>query len=116
MQWRGLYTLVSRVGANDYRVKMGSKTKTYHINMIKKYISTEPDVEVNVVTASSKGGATVAVAGVIYQDVDPELGEVPELEGYRQKEGVIDVKLGEELPEDQQRAERLSPEVHRCVY
>ena len=27
-------------------------------------------------------GATVAVAGVIHQDIDPELGEVPDLEGY----------------------------------
>ena len=28
MQWRGPYTVESCVGANDYRVKMGSKTKT----------------------------------------------------------------------------------------
>ena len=39
MQWRGPYTVESRVGANYYRVKMGSKTKTYHVNMLKKYIS-----------------------------------------------------------------------------
>ena len=48
-------------------------------------------------------GATVSVAGVIHQDVNPELGEVPDLEGYRQREGVHDVKLGDELPEDQRR-------------
>ena len=48
-------------------------------------------------------GATVAVACVIHQDVDPELGEVPDLESYRQREGVRDVKLGDELPEDQRR-------------
>ena len=53
------------------------------------------------VTVDSTDGATVAVAGVIHQDVDPELGEVPDLEGYRQREGVRDVKLGDELPEDQ---------------
>ena len=101
MQWRGPYTVESRVGANDYRVKMGSKTKTYHVNMLKKYISREP--EGNVVPVDSTDGATIAVAGVIHQDVDPELGEVPDLEGYRQREGVRDVKLGEELPEDQRR-------------
>ena len=101
MQWRGPYTVESRVGANDYRVKMGSKTKTYHINMLKKYISREP--EGNVVPVDDTDGATVAVAGVIHQDVDPELGEVPDLEGYRQREGVRDVKLGDELPEDQRR-------------
>ena len=101
MQWRGPYTVESRVGANDYRVKMGSKTKTYHVNMLKKYISREP--EGNVVTVDSTDSATIAVAGVIHQDVDPELGEVPDLEGYRQREGVRDVKLGDELPKDQRR-------------
>ena len=101
MQWRGPYTVESRVGANDYRVKVGSKTKTYHVNMLKKYISREP--EENVVPVDDTDGATVSVAGVIHQDVDPELGEVPDLEGYRQREGVRDVKLGDELPEDQRR-------------
>ena len=91
----------SRVGANDYRVKMGSKTKTYQVNMLKMYISREP--EGNMVPVDDIDSATVAVASVIHQDVDPELGEVPDLEGYRQREGVRDVKLGDELPEDQRR-------------
>ena len=38
---------------------------------------------------------------MIYQDTDLEMGEVPDLEGYHQKEGVRDVKLGEDLSEDQ---------------
>ena len=104
MQWRGPYTIESRVGANDSRIndsttqqiKMGSKTKTYLLNMLKKYIVREPEVD-RVTTIA------VAVAGVIYQDTDPELGEVPDLEGYHQKEGVRDVKLGEDLSEDQRR-------------
>ena len=74
---------------------MGSKTKTYHVNMLKKYISREP--EGNVVPVGVTDGATVAVAGVIHQDVNPELGEVPDLEGYCQREGVRDVKLGDEF-------------------
>ena len=36
------------------------------------------------VPVDATDGATVAVAGVIHQDVDPELGEVTDLEGYRQ--------------------------------
>ena len=82
-------------------MKMGSKTKTYHVNMLKKYISREPDG--NVVPVDDTDGTTVAVAGVIHHDVDPELGEVPDVDGYRQREGVRDVKLGDELPEDQRR-------------
>ena len=96
MQWRGPYTVESRVGANDYRVKMGSKTKTYHVNMLKKYISREP--EGNMVPVDDTDGATVAVAGVIHQGVNQKMGEVPGPESGRQ-EGTQDAKSGE-LPED----------------
>ena len=53
------------------------------------------------VPADATDGATVAVASVIHQDVDPELGEVPDLEDYRQRERVCDVKMGDELSKDQ---------------
>ena len=68
MQYRGPYTVESPVAANDYKIKMGSKTKMYHVNMLKKYIAREPEVDV---LTSNKNDATVAVAGVIYQDTDP---------------------------------------------
>ena len=90
MQWRGAYIVESRVGANDYRVKMKSKTKTYHANVLKMYIAREP--EVDMVHTSNKVDATIAAAGVVHQDTDPELGGVPDLE----------VKLGKDLSEDQQ--------------
>ena len=45
------------------------------MNMLKKYIARKP--EVDVVHTSNKDDVTIAVAGVIYQDTDPELGEVP---------------------------------------
>ena len=76
------------MGANDYRVKMGSTIKTYHVNMLKKYIAREPKVDVVHVHTNNKDDATIAVVGVIYQDTDPMLLEVPDLEGYHQKEGV----------------------------
>ena len=96
-------TVESHVGANNYCVKMGSKTKTYHMNMLKKYTAREPDVEVKVVLTNKEDAATVAVAGVIHQDTDPELGEVPDPEGYRQREGTQDDKSSKDLqvPEDQ---------------
>ena len=46
--------------------------------MLKKYIAREP--EVDVVNTSNKDDVTIAVAGVIYKDADPELGEVPDNE------------------------------------
>ena len=101
----------SCVGANDYRVRMGSKMRTCHVNMLRKYISRESDIDGNVVPVDNTDGGTVAVIGVIHQDVGQELGDAPDLEGYCQREGVHDVKLDEELPEDQLRVEGSSPEV-----
>ena len=40
----------------------------------------------DVVHTSNKDDATIAVAGVIYQDTDKELVEVPDLGCYHQKE------------------------------
>ena len=54
--------------------------------MLKKYIAREP--EVDVVHTSNKDDATIAVARVIYQDTEPELGEVPDLMEYHKKEEV----------------------------
>ena len=55
MQWRGPYTVASRVG-----IKIRSKTKTYHVHMLKKYIARES--EIDVVHTSNKDDATIAVA------------------------------------------------------
>ena len=51
--------------------------------MLKKYIAREP--EMDMLHTSNKDDSTIAVARVIHQDTDPELREVPDLEGYHQK-------------------------------
>ena len=71
MQLKEAYIVENHVGANDYRVKMRSKTKTYHVNVLKKYIAREP--EVDVIHTSNKDDASIAAAGVVHQDTDPEL-------------------------------------------
>ena len=71
--------------ANNCRVKMRSKTKMYHVNVLKKYIAREP--EVDVVHTGNKDDTTIAV---VHEDTDLELGKVPQ------------VKLGEDLSQDQQ--------------
>ena len=87
------------MGTNDYRVKLGLATKTHNVIMLKMYIAREPKVDE--VHTSNKDVAIIVVAKVIYQDTDPEMGEVPDLEGYHQREWVGDVKLSEDLSEDQ---------------
>ena len=58
----------------------------YHVNMLKKYIAREP--EVDVIHISNKDDASIIVARMIYQDTDPEQGGVPDVEGYHQEKGV----------------------------
>lgn len=43
MQWKGPYDVEEKVAKHDYKVKMGSKIKTIHANLLKKYISRESD-------------------------------------------------------------------------
>ena len=39
MQWKGPYKIMSRCGkGNDYRIEVNKKVKTFHANMLKKYI------------------------------------------------------------------------------
>ena len=50
------YIVESHVGANECKVKIRSKPKAYRMNMLKKYIATEP--EVDVLPTSDKDNAT----------------------------------------------------------
>jgi hypothetical protein len=38
MQWKGPYTIVKNIGDMDYTIDMGGKMKTFHANLLKKYI------------------------------------------------------------------------------
>ena len=45
LQWRGPYEVMAKTGDLDYKVKIDEKVKTYHINLLKKYISRETEVQ-----------------------------------------------------------------------
>ena len=97
LQWKGPYEVVERVGDVDYRIKIGSKVKMYHANMLKRYFErTEESSGVKSVEQS-------AVAIVEDEEVD-EIGVVDDTEllevdyGYGEKEeSYLDVKVCEEL-------------------
>jgi hypothetical protein len=99
MQWKGPYVIDRAVGINDYKVRIGTKQKTFHVNMLKKYVERDEVPE----DGSQDGtDVTVATAGVIPQEEDPELGELPELGNCHQSEGVHDVRIGSELEDTHQ--------------
>ena len=37
MQWKGPYQAETKRGVNDYQINVIGKSKTYHINLLKKY-------------------------------------------------------------------------------
>ena len=43
MGWKGPYEVVGKLNPLDYRIKVGRKVKTFHINMLKQYIEREED-------------------------------------------------------------------------
>ena len=38
MRWKGPYTILSKVGINDYKIQIGDNVKVFHANMIKLYL------------------------------------------------------------------------------
>lgn len=38
LQWKGLYTIVEKLGKVDYMIDMNGKIKTFHANLLKRYI------------------------------------------------------------------------------
>ena len=47
-EWRGQYEIIDQVSPVDYTVKMKKKTKTFHINMIKKWYDRHEDENLEV--------------------------------------------------------------------
>jgi hypothetical protein len=38
MQWKGPFSVVEKQGVADYRIQMGNKMKTFHANLLRRYI------------------------------------------------------------------------------
>ncbi|RUS72443.1 hypothetical protein EGW08_019789 [Elysia chlorotica] len=65
------YGVTSAVGTNDYRVKMGSKGKTLHVNLLKRYIRRDEEVKRNQ-EAANGGVSDLCVEKVVDQEVSPD--------------------------------------------
>ena len=125
MRWKGPYTILSKVGINDYKIQIGDNGKVFRANMIKLYLerpetsamsvvegldgrvprtltestTLEPDRRLRSVepadVVKGDGKIVVATAAVLDPDDDPSL-EVEPLLGDR-SESVADVKVHESL-------------------
>ena len=98
--------IMSRCGKdNDYRVEVNKKVKTFHANMMKKYIERAdkdgaPQQNLNDSQVKSCDVCTRIIGG--NEDLSVNDEEMMELAICHQKETVKDIKLGIELTKIQQ--------------
>ena len=64
LQWKGPYSVLENFNGYDYRIQVRSKLKTFHANLLRKYIERET-VEENV-----DGHVSVAVLDIDVKDSD----------------------------------------------
>lgn len=104
MQWKGPYKVLDKLGSNNYRVNIKGTSKTYHANMLKKYFTCDNDESseplVNTSAVVIVNSASVAAVIVDTDDTTAD-SELMELSVGDQNESVADVRLGEQLKQEQ---------------
>ena len=107
MHWKGRYEVLEIKDGHDYLIKVGTKEKVFHANLLKQYFTagqakaSEGSLDESV-TQNSASSMNVTFAAIL----EPEEGiseHTPELETLNslQKETVRDVKISQDLSEDQ---------------
>ncbi|XP_071082592.1 uncharacterized protein [Haliotis cracherodii] len=101
LQWKGPYEILEAFGIGNYRIQVGNKTKTYHANLLKKYIDREEIKDTTV--------CDVSIAHLMYASaglVDVKAEEVSMLDivspALVSKETYQDVDISKDLTEEQQ--------------
>lgn len=82
LQWKGPFDVVKKVIRVDYQLNIQGKVKTFHINLLKKYVERLQYETVNVVTDESVFGIVNAIVVDCVADTtqDGQLEDYPELD------------------------------------
>lgn len=80
LQWKGPFVVTKKVNRVDYQLDMQGKTKTFHINLLKKYIEKPiSDVASVTVDAGVLGLVNAAVVDCVDdEDQDGQFDEYPQ--------------------------------------
>lgn len=68
LQWKGLYTIVEKLGKVNYRIDMNGKIKTFHANLLKRYIDRS---EINAIS-SVRDDEDLAIMGTSVIDSESD--------------------------------------------
>ena len=101
-QWQGPYKVTGKVAKNDYKILIKGKDKTFHTNLLKKYIRRDDEDDKDRHANTPPSELAVVCTGVIYAQ-DPDVHEEPilELPPLEQKETVSDVNMCPDISEFQ---------------
>lgn len=98
MQWKGPFSVTKKINKVDYQIDMKGKLKTFHVNMLKKYIDRNADSE-----EGSQGDDAIVSSAVIDCTEDEDVEEYG-LPGVGDNEVLSSVDINPELsPEDRQK-------------
>jgi len=88
--WRGPFVVLSRVGDVDYKLRVGTKPKLYHANLLRRYYDREETAVIRVVVEEEVEGPSPG---------ESDLGGLPSLP-LRGEEGPSDVVISPDLDPD----------------
>ena len=101
MQWKGPYNVEKIVNRNDYLINMGTKSKVYHANLLRKYLKNEErdfvkDVKINELLKAAAGDVgEESEEELLYEEGLLEICSVSSKENYK------DVKVSPKLTSTQ---------------
>ena len=98
--WRGPYEVLEKTNDYNYKIRVGSKARVYHTNMLKEYVPREEEEKDQV-------SQHIAVVMEEESDMDPslQLNQLPSLP-IQEKEGPGDVQFDSKLPANNQQEGR----------
>ena len=99
MQWKGPFNIIKKVRENDYVLDMNGREKTFHANMLKKYLERMP-VTVGSVCAIGSLNLEIATSGITEESdyFKSEIAHCP----LDAKESFEDVLISKDLTTEQQ--------------
>ena len=97
MSWKGPYEVVEKLSVLDYRIKMGKKVKTFHINMLRQYIEREDDQQTTDVQVCS-----IAVLDCTSEDNEDNIEGLVESPSICDNESVELLNINPDLTKEEQ--------------
>ena len=88
MQWQGPFEVLGRVAQHNYKLQVRGKEKTYHANLLKKYVERD-GVESTFTEANS--------VSVVSEQVSDDESVSIECPSVTQTEGIDDVHISDEI-------------------